>query len=112
MRKSKRLVEFDNVACDVPTSGPPTEASPKSENNQRLFEGLNFILTAGMKVGLVGPNGSGKTTLLRLLRGELETAEGSIRRAEALRRYCPELKARHLFHDREEFTLVGERVGL
>jgi ATP-binding cassette subfamily F protein uup len=38
-----------------------------------------------MKVGLVGPNGSGKTTLLRLLRGELEPAEGSIRRAEALR---------------------------
>ena len=35
-----------------------------------FFSGLNFILTAGMKVGLVGPNGSGKTTLLRLLRGE------------------------------------------
>ena len=28
---------------------------------------LDFILTAGMRVGLVGPNGSGKTTLLRLL---------------------------------------------
>jgi len=38
-----------------------------------------------MKVGLVGPNGSGKTTLLRLLRGEIEPAEGSIRRAEGLR---------------------------
>jgi ATP-binding cassette subfamily F protein uup len=38
-----------------------------------------------MKVGLVGPNGSGKTTLLRLLRGEIEPAAGSIRRAEALR---------------------------
>ena len=33
----------------------------------------------------MGPNGSGKTTLLRLLRGELEPAEGSIRRADALR---------------------------
>jgi ATP-binding cassette subfamily F protein uup len=85
MRKSKRLVEFDNVACDVPTSEPSTEASPKDQKSPRLFEGLNFILTAGMKVGLVGPNGSGKTTLLRLLRGELEPAEGSIRRAEALR---------------------------
>ncbi len=52
---------------------------------RRLFTGLNFILTAGMKVGLVGPNGSGKTTFLRLLRGEIEPAEGSIRRAEALR---------------------------
>jgi ATP-binding cassette subfamily F protein uup len=38
-----------------------------------------------MKVGLVGPNGSGKTTLLRLLRGEIEPAEGTIKRAEALR---------------------------
>jgi ATP-binding cassette subfamily F protein uup len=38
-----------------------------------------------MKVGLVGPNGSGKTTLLRLLRGEIEPAVGSIRRAESLR---------------------------
>jgi ATP-binding cassette subfamily F protein uup len=38
-----------------------------------------------MKVGLVGPNGSGKTTLLRLLRGEIEAAEGAIRKADALR---------------------------
>jgi ATP-binding cassette subfamily F protein uup len=81
LRKTKRLVEFKGVACDV-----PGESEPKNEKNQRLlFSGLNFILTAGMKVGLVGPNGSGKTTLLRLLRGEIEPAEGTIRRAEALR---------------------------
>ena len=71
LRKTKRLVEFSGVACDVP--------------GKRLFSGLNFILTAGMKVGLVGPNGSGKTTLLRLLRGEIEPAAGKIRRADALR---------------------------
>jgi len=70
-RKTKRLAQFEGVACDI--------------GGRRLFSGLNFILTAGMKVGLVGPNGSGKTTLLRLLLGELEPAEGSIRRAEALR---------------------------
>ncbi len=77
LRKTKRLVEFTDVACDVP--------SGDGETGRRLFTGLNFILTAGMKVGLVGPNGSGKTTLLRLLRGEIEPAEGAIRRAEALR---------------------------
>jgi ATP-binding cassette subfamily F protein uup len=76
-RKTKRLVEFKDVACDVPGS----EDAP----SRRLFTGLNFILTAGIKVGLVGPNGSGKTTLLRLLMGEIEPVEGSIRRAEALR---------------------------
>jgi ATP-binding cassette subfamily F protein uup len=84
-RKTKRLVEFKGVACEVPGVDPSTEAGPKSLNNLRLFSGLNFILTAGMKVGLVGPNGSGKTTLLRLLRGEIEPAEGNIRRADALR---------------------------
>jgi ATP-binding cassette subfamily F protein uup len=80
-RKTKRLVEFKDVACDVPSS----DADPESKEGRRLFTGLNFILTAGMKVGLVGPNGSGKTTLLRLLRGEIEPAEGSIRRADSLR---------------------------
>jgi len=70
-RKTKRLVEFSDVACEI--------------GDRRLFSGLNFTLTAGMKLGLVGPNGSGKTSLLRLMRGELEPAQGSIRRAEALR---------------------------
>jgi len=85
-RKTKRLVEFKGVACDVPAANSPVESGPKREKSQRLlFTGLNFILAAGMKVGLVGPNGSGKTTLLRLLRGEIEPAEGVIRRAEALR---------------------------
>jgi ATP-binding cassette subfamily F protein uup len=91
MRKTKRLVEFKDVACDVPPAVGPAafgsaDESPAMEKNaRRLFSGLNFILTAGMKVGLVGPNGSGKTTLLRLLRGEIEPAEGSIRKADALR---------------------------
>jgi ATP-binding cassette subfamily F protein uup len=85
MRKTKRLVEFKGVACEVPGRDLATETGPKNEKSHRLFSGLNFILTAGMKVGLVGPNGSGKTTLLRLLRGEIEPAEGSIRRADALR---------------------------
>jgi ATP-binding cassette subfamily F protein uup len=46
---------------------------------------MNFVITAGMRVGLVGPNGSGKTTLLRLLSGEIEPDAGFIQRANALR---------------------------
>jgi ATP-binding cassette subfamily F protein uup len=83
-RKTKRLVEFKDVACDVPGGESPEEPG-KLLQPRRLFTGLNFILTAGMKVGLVGPNGSGKTTFLRLLRGEIEQSEGSIRRADTLR---------------------------
>jgi ABC transport system ATP-binding/permease protein len=86
-RKTKRLVEFTDVACAIPANDANTanSANPANSAPRLLFTGLNFILTAGMKVGLVGPNGSGKTTLLRLLRGEIEPAAGAIRRAEALR---------------------------
>ena len=70
-RKTKRLIELENVAYRV--------------GYRELFAGLNFFVTAGLRVGLVGPNGSGKTTLLRLLRGELSANSGGIRRAEWLR---------------------------
>jgi len=70
-RKTKRLIELQDVTCEI--------------ENRRLFEGLNFIVSAGMRVGVVGPNGSGKTTLLRMLRGEVAPARGEIRRADWLR---------------------------
>ncbi|HMJ21001.1 MAG TPA: ABC-F family ATP-binding cassette domain-containing protein, partial [Terriglobales bacterium] len=70
-RKTKRLIELEDVTYRI--------------GARQLFNPLNFIVTAGMRVGLVGPNGSGKTTLLRLLRGELSATRGEIRRAEWLR---------------------------
>jgi ATP-binding cassette subfamily F protein uup len=92
MRKTKRLVEFDNVTCQIPGGENDETVAPVSRpavagvsGPRTLFSNLNFILKAGMKVGLVGPNGSGKTTLLRLLLGEIEPVEGTIKRAESLR---------------------------
>ena len=70
-RKTKQLVELRDVAYEI--------------DDRTLFGGLNFVITAGMRIGLVGPNGSGKTTLLRLLRGELTSSGGEVRRADWLR---------------------------
>jgi ATP-binding cassette subfamily F protein uup len=53
--------------------------------DRTLFANINFAITAGMRVGLVGPNGSGKTTLLRLLRGDAEPTNGKIQKADSLR---------------------------
>src|SRR6185312_8928064 len=50
-----------------------------------LFSGLDFILSPGMKLGLLGPNGSGKSTLLRVLAGEIEPDAGTVKRADGLR---------------------------
>ena len=70
-RKTKRLIELEELGYEI--------------GGRTLFDGLNFVITAGMRVGLVGPNGSGKTTLLRLLRGDLSATAGEIRRADWLR---------------------------
>jgi len=70
-RKTKRLIELQDVSCEI--------------GGRALFEHLNFTITAGMRVGLVGPNGSGKTSLLRLLRGEWAPTGGEVWRADWLR---------------------------
>ncbi|HWW15667.1 MAG TPA: ABC-F family ATP-binding cassette domain-containing protein [Candidatus Dormibacteraeota bacterium] len=70
-RKTKRLIELENVSCEM--------------GGRTLFAGLNFVITAGIRLGLVGPNGSGKTSLLRLLRGETVPTSGEIHRADWLR---------------------------
>ena len=44
-----------------------------------LFEGLKFEVGRGERIGIIGPNGSGKTTLLRMLLGEEEADDGSMR---------------------------------
>jgi ATP-binding cassette subfamily F protein uup len=70
-RQTKQLVTLDAVSYAI--------------GERTLFEDVHFVLTAGMRVGLVGPNGSGKTTLLRLLNGEIKPVSGEIRKADALR---------------------------
>jgi ATP-binding cassette, subfamily F, member 3 len=46
-----------------------------------LFEGVDWLITARDRVGLVGANGTGKTTLLRVLAGTEQFDHGSIVRA-------------------------------
>src|SRR5208283_5071464 len=70
-RQTKQLITLDGVSCAM--------------GERTLFSDVHFVITSGMRVGLVGPNGSGKTTLLRLLNGELKPTRGSMRQAAALR---------------------------
>src|SRR5262249_3024780 len=43
-----------------------------------LVKDLDFILTPGERLGVVGRNGTGKTTLLRAILGELPPASGEV----------------------------------
>jgi ATP-binding cassette subfamily F protein uup len=74
-RQTRRLVEFEDLALSF----------GEGASEKKIVEGMNFLITNGMRVGLVGPNGSGKTTLLRLLTGELAPTAGTIKKAAALK---------------------------
>ena len=103
-RQTKRLIELENVRYDIP--------------GRTLFSNLDFTMTAGMRVGLVGPNGSGKTTLLRLLRGDIEPSEGHIRRADFLkivyfdqtRRLDPDVTLRRALAPDSDAVVYQDRV--
>jgi ATP-binding cassette subfamily F protein uup len=56
----------------------------KRFGDRTIIRDLNLRVTRGDRIGIVGANGAGKTTLLRLLTGELEPDEGSVRLAKTL----------------------------
>lgn len=56
----------------------------KETGGKLLFHHLDFILSPGTRLGLLGPNGSGKTTLLRLLADEIAPDQGTIKTVDGL----------------------------
>ena len=76
-RQTKRLVEFDHVGCVLGGEGGQTART--------IVRDLSFLITNGVRVGLVGPNGAGKTTILRMLTEELAPTTGEIRKAAFLK---------------------------
>jgi ATP-binding cassette subfamily F protein uup len=69
-RETKKLLAAKNLSKHV--------------NDRILFRHLDFTLSPGTRIGLMGPNGSGKTTLLKILAGEILADVGTIKKADAL----------------------------
>jgi len=103
-RQTRQLIHLDDVGF--------------SFGGRALFEKVQFSITSGMRVGLVGPNGSGKSTLLRLLLGELQPANGKIRKADNLRvvyfdqnrRLDPDVLLRRALAPDSDSVIYQERV--
>jgi ATP-binding cassette ChvD family protein len=64
-RLGQNVIEFDNLK--------------KAFGDKLLIDGLSFKLPPGGIVGIIGPNGAGKTTLFRMITGQEEPDEGSIK---------------------------------
>ena len=91
LREVRERAPDDPVGIDLAGSGRRTkrlwacEGLTKRYGDRTILEGLDLLLTPGMRVGVLGANGTGKTTLLEIIVGRLEVDAGEIRRADELR---------------------------
>ena len=63
----------------------------KEYTDRRLFDGIDFSLEEGEKVGVIGINGTGKSTLLRIIAGVEESDGGEyIKGSNVVINYLPQ----------------------
>jgi ATP-binding cassette subfamily B protein len=65
LKKAKGNIEFQNVSFAY-------------ANGRRVLDSVSFTITAGTRVGIIGPTGSGKSTLLSLLTRFYDPTDGRI----------------------------------
>ncbi len=71
----------------------------KSYGDKVVLDAVDWQITDGRRIGLVGPNGVGKTTLLEIIAGQREPDKGVVQRGKGLR----------IGYLQQEAQLVGER---
>jgi ATP-binding cassette subfamily F protein uup len=89
-RRAAHRAEPGAVRLAIDDSDPSGQLVFEAEAVSKTLGGLPIVRDYSQRIfrsdrlGLIGPNGSGKTTLLRLLVGEMEPDEGTIRRGARL----------------------------
>lgn len=87
-RKTKMLCEYKDVSFSYVSEG----------SEKLMFEGIDFSLYKGDKIGVIGENGVGKSTLMKLLAKELVATSGKTK-------YADDLKICYFSQNKEELNL-------
>jgi ATP-binding cassette subfamily F protein uup len=112
--RAARRTQMGSARIQVELADPSGRLVFEARNVGKSFEGCTVIrgfsdrIMRGDRIGLIGPNGSGKTTLLRLLLGEIEPDEGSIRRGANVQVAYYDQQREQLDPEATVFDTIGE----
>ncbi len=90
IQRSERRERIGQVDVRVQEAGPSGKLVFEAEHVTKTFGAAPVIadfsvrVMRGDRIGIIGPNGCGKTTLIKLLVGDLEPTQGTIRRGTSL----------------------------
>jgi ATP-binding cassette subfamily F protein uup len=90
IQRSERRERLGQVDLRAQEAGPSGKLVCEAQHVTQVFGakpiivGFSARIMRGDRIGIIGPNGCGKTTLIKLLVGELEPTEGTIRRGTSL----------------------------
>ena len=68
------MIEIHNLSKLYPLAG----------GYRTVLDNLNFTISPGEKIGILGRNGAGKSTLIRILSGAEQPTSGSVKRSMSL----------------------------
>ena len=77
-------------------------------DDQQIIDGLTLTVQRGERIGLVGNNGVGKSTLLRLMLGELQPQQGTVKIGTGLETAYFDQLRRELDPQRTVADIVGD----
>ncbi len=121
MEKRDKLEKLKDLEFSFREKPLPGKAALQARNvgfayppDPPLFTDLSVTLTAGARIGIVGPNGKGKTTLLKILAGALTPQTGEVSYHPAIQKgFFEQTNVSHLIPNRtveEEILYAGAGV--
>jgi ABC transport system ATP-binding/permease protein len=97
-RLGKRVLEATNIS--------------KAFGDNVLFQNIDFSLTPGERIGIIGPNGVGKSSFLDILAGHLAPDSGQVTWGETVRLAYYDQLSRDLPLERRVIDFINEKAPL
>ena len=84
----------------------------KSFPDHPLFDGLSFTVPPGAIVGIIGANGAGKTTLFRMITGQEEPDDGTVRVGQTVQLAYVDQSRSDLDSDKTVFEEIAQGMEI